>query len=159
MKRKNTFICAVLAIGISGFYFAQNLINDGEISLAQRENEQYHVVTVEAEKLREPLFGIAFHLNYDPHQLEFHHYTLGDFFSSKTPITLINDKGGKVITGLSLKRGEKIEADKGMLVHFYFLKGKKYESDPALYFSNAVFSTFEKERKDVNSVKFKPISP
>lgn len=157
MKRKITFICSFLAIGISGIYLAQNLINGGKISLAQRENGKYHVATVEAEMLREPFFGTAFHLNYDPEQLEFHHYTLGDFFSSKTPITLINDKGGKVIAGLSLKRGEIIESSEGALVHFYFVKREKYKQSPALYFSNTVFSTFKKERKDINSVNFKPI--
>jgi hypothetical protein len=159
MKRKITLICSFLAVGISGIYFAQSILCGGEISLAHRENEKYHVVTAEAANLREPFFGTAFHLNYDTDQLEFHNYTLGEFFSSKTPLTLINEKGGKVITGLSLKRGESINNKEGPLVHFYFLKGKKYKPDPAVYFSNTVFSAFEKERKDVNSVKFEPISP
>lgn len=175
MKRKIIFTCSFLAIGISTFLYTNNFSSAGKIHLTHHENKQYHIVTVEAEDLKYPFFGTAFHLHYNTDQLKFHHYTLGNYFTtaqSKSPIILIEDKDGRIIAGISLKRGEKITKEKGSLVHFYFEKGpdygletkpgKKFEADqelvsnfkPELAFSNTVFSTFDKERKDIETVKF-----
>lgn len=183
MKKQILFTCSFLAIGISTFLYTNNFSDAGKIHLTHHENRQYHIVTVEAENLKYPFFGIAFHLNYITDQLKFHHYTLGNYFTtaqSKSPIVLIDEKDGKIVAGISLKRGNKITKEQGSLVHFYFEKGPYYGFEakpddkvealrgldqglkgsfkPELVFSNTVFSTFEKERKDIDAVNFIPIS-
>lgn len=134
------------------------LWNNGTVALHHNEEQRYHVVTVTTHDLPAPFFGTAFHLHYNPQELIFHHYTLGTYFSTKNPITLVNNKAATIIAGLSLKRGETITKKEGELLHLYFKKGRHYQKTPFVNFSNTVFSTFTDKRKDI-PVNFVPQAP
>lgn len=153
----------VLYIGIfiallTSVYGYKYFTHNGTISLTHNEKQKYHVVTVTMNDIPAPFFGTAFHLHYNPKQLSFNHYTLGNYFFEKNPITLIDNKAETIVVGLSLKRGERIAKNEGKLLHIYFNKESNYKQKPAVHFSNTVFSTFTDKRKDL-PVNFIPREP
>ena len=129
----------------------------GFINLIHEETETQHIISVEGNALLFPFFGLAFHLQYDPEQYEFDHYDLGDFFGPQdNPMTFVEDSGeyAEIIAGLSLKRGQIIEKSEGTFLKLYFNK-KVYEPDfTGFVIEDGVFSSYDKGRKDVDSVEF-----
>jgi hypothetical protein len=139
----------------------ENTSNIEKISLS--ENSSFQTVSIVAEDLKVPFFGTAFHINYNPQNYIYDHFTLGDFFSSDDdPLVLVNQKDSKIIVGISLKRGQLLTKSEGTLLKLYF----KNDSPSALLnpnndfsFSNAIFSTFDKqkgERQDIQNITFNP---
>lgn len=157
MKKISIALSVLIIIIISSIAY-NALWHNGTVTLRHHEEQHYHVVTVTTNDLPAPFFGAAFHLHYNPQELTFHHYTLGTYFSTKSPITLVNDKAATIIAGLSLKRGEIITKKEGELLHLYFEKGRHYRKNPLVNFSNTVFSTFTDKRKDL-PVSFSPHTP
>lgn len=147
-------------------------------------NPDFYIVSVTAEDLKIPFFGTAFHINYNPQDYTFDHFTLGDYFETQDdPMVLVNSNvgsqnletglsTGKIIVGISLKRGQLLTKPEGTLLKLYFKDVSKKnlfnnfraypeEQKPSneFSFSNAVFSTFDNingERKDVENITFYP---
>lgn len=159
MKKPSIIIYIVIVIALlASVYGYSHTMHSGTISLHHHEDKKYHVLTVTMNNVSAPFFGTAFHLHYNPQQLAFDHYTLGNYFVANNPITLINDKKSTIVAGLSLKRGETIDENEGALLHIYFNKERNYKQNPTAYFSNTVFSTFTDKRKDI-PVNFVPKAP
>lgn len=142
-------------IVVLGIYVYTLAIPVGKIFLTHEISDNFHVVSVNAAELKAPFFGTAFHVHYDSEDLTYDHFTLGDYFASdNSPLVLVNesDEKGKVVVGISMKRGSLIEKSDGILLKLYFKGGTSNEPDFA--FSNTVFSTFENGRKDIDGVDF-----
>jgi len=134
---------------------------------SQSADSNFYIVSVVAEDLKVPFFGTAFHVNYDPAKFTYDHFSLGDYFTSQDdPLVLVNDNidengrhNGKITIGISLKRGQILNKQKGPLLKIFFKKfsgNTEQNQDIQLYFSNTVFSTFDRERKDIKNVTFYP---
>jgi hypothetical protein len=151
----------LLAIVVSfGIFIYTLAIPAGTISLAQNSTSDFHIVSVKAENLRYPFFGTAFHLHYDPNDYSYDHFTLGDYFTSQdSPLVLIHEgreygDRGELIAGISLKRGKVINKPDGTLLKFYFKPISNDSGNQNFTFSHEVFSTFDKERKDLTNINF-----
>lgn len=154
----------------------ENPSTDGNASLITNTQtysnpSNFYVVDVVAEDLKVPFFGTAFHINYNPQNYIYDHFTLGDYFSSDDdPLVLVNptvikdnqtdqanneDSNAKIIVGISLKRGELLTKSQGTLLKLYFKNNSQSKlsnlsftnldpngSNNDFSFSNAVFSTF-----------------
>lgn len=153
------------------FLICKNLIQSaGAISL----NYEDHIVSVVAEDLKVPFFGTAFHINYDPKNFIYDHFSLGDYFNaSDDPLVLVNSTNtgintpkGVIVVGISLKRGQLLSKTEGTLLKLYFKSINNpstpqftQTSESSFTFSNAVFSTFDtnkNERQDIQNITFKP---
>ena len=155
ISKKHLIPACIIALIIPAYIFTQNFFPGGEIFLTHQDNPNFHKVLIQAKDLRYPFFGLAFHLKYDPNTYEFDHYSLGDFFTSQDdPITLVNNKENTIITGISLKRGQSIKSTEGTLLNLYFKHKNPQENLNSFAFENTVYSTFDKERKDIGNFIF-----
>lgn len=156
LTKKHLIFPALFLIVIPSWFAIQNFLPAGEIYLDHHDNQQTHIVSVNARNLRYPFFGTAFHLNYNPNEYIYDHFTLGDYFSPEdSPLTLVHESvKGTVVAGISLKRGEIIKKSEGTLLNFYFRKRSSQNNTNDFLFSNAVFSTFENERRDIDNIIF-----
>ena len=129
----------------------------GFINIMHEETETQHIVSIEANALLYPFFGLAFHLQYDPALYEFDHFTLGDFFkSSDDPMAFVDEslEYAEIVAGISLKRGQVIDKSEGTFLKLYFNK-KVYQPDfNGFVIEQGVFSSFDEGRKDIDSVEF-----
>ncbi len=146
----------IVALGVYIYTFA---IPAGRISLARKTADNFHIVSVNADGLRYPFFGTAFHLHYDIGALTYDHFTLGDYFSlDDSPLVLVNETGekGTLVIGISLKRGQLIDKPDGTLVNLYFKSDREADTvkDSTFSFSNTVFSTFDEKRVDVVGIVY-----
>lgn len=114
-------------------------------------------VSISSSNLKEKIIGLAFDLNFNPENLEFIEYRKGNFFEKGgEPIyisQLVQNKSN-IVTGITLKRGDKLQNGSGDLIYFYFnvLKNAK----TAFEFKNTVTSTLvDGERKDLDSINWK----
>jgi hypothetical protein len=167
MFKSSRILHHILHIGIltlliiCGVYIYNLTANNGTIALSYQNDENFYTVSVKAENLKQPFFGTAFHLHYDSSNLKYDHFTLGNYFPTEiSPFTLVQPKSNEIIVGISLKRGQIIQKPSGTLLKFYFKKLPNEKSHESIIgknfsFSNTVFSTFNKERLNVENVKFK----
>ncbi len=155
--KKLSLTLFIIILCITGFGLSIHGKSAGFINLVHEQDERFHVVRIEGFNLEHPFFGLAFHLNYDEKLFEFDHFTLGDYFTTENdPLTLVSkdQNESKIVTGLSLKRGQLIDKSEGTFLKLYF---KKKIYDPSIYgfvFEQGVFSTFDKERMDIENVEF-----
>lgn len=176
MQFKNPIIISTILLAaflISIFYIYKFLIQPaGAIYLTYEspspyDSTSFHTVIVAAEDLKVPFFGAAFHVNYNPESYKYDHFSLGNYFEPQdNPIVLVNESTqkseeeyGKIIIGLSLKRGQIIKKSEGTLLKLYFKNSTSIMDQTAendFHFSNAVFSTFDKARKDLTNITFYP---
>lgn len=111
-------------------------------------------VSVSCSNLKEKIIGLAFDLNFNPGNLEFIEYRKGNFFEKGGEpiyISQLAQNKSNIITGITLKRGDKLQNGSGDLIYFYFnvLKNEK----ATFGFKNTVISTLlDGERKDINSI-------
>ncbi|KKP36998.1 hypothetical protein A2483_02730 [Candidatus Peregrinibacteria bacterium RIFOXYC2_FULL_33_13] len=93
----------------------------------QKVNDQQLEIKIIANKFTEEIFAAVFDFLYDPKILKYEKYKVGNFFEQSTdPIYLVDNKKneGRLITGISLKRGDKMITGSGTLIKFLFtLKG------------------------------------
>lgn len=80
-----------------------------------------NVVDVVAKDIKDPMLGLAFHLEY-PLGWKYVDYEVGDYFKldGQEPVVLVSDTGGKLIIGISLKRGDKLPVGAGDIMRFNF---------------------------------------
>jgi hypothetical protein len=176
MQFKNPLLFSIILFAtmlISVFYIYIFLIQPaGAIYLTYETPDPYdstnfYIVTVAAEDLKVPFFGTAFHINYNPEVYKYDHFSLGDYFEPQDdPIVLVNEStqnpvesNAKIIIGLSLKRGQIIKKSEGTLLKLYFKNSNSIMDQTTgsdFHFSNAVFSTFDKKRKDIKNITFYP---
>jgi len=154
-----TFSCLGLAIGAISLY--TYLLPGGEIYLTHvqaheqttDQNADFHVVEVNAKNLAYPFFGTSFHIHFDPSKYEYDHFTLGSYFtSSDNPLVQVAQKDATIIAGLSLKRGNLITKKEGTLLKLFFKNKQSSLQEANFTFSNTVFSTFDKERKNIQLI-------
>jgi len=81
----------------------------------------FDVIDVAAKDIKKPILGLAFHLEY-PLGWKYLDYEVGDYFKldDQEPVVLVSDAGGKLIIGVSLKRGDKLPVGAGDIIKFNF---------------------------------------
>ena len=149
---KYKLIIIVVSLGI---YIYTLAIPAGTISLSHHDDSNFHIVSVNAQNLRFPFFGTAFHIHFDSNDYSYDHFTLGDYFTTEdSPLVLINEGQGKIIVGISLKRGEVINKPEGTILKLYFKNHSGNSGNQNFKFSNEVFSTFNGKRVDIENIDF-----
>lgn len=137
------------------------LLPGGEIYLThvqahkqtQEQTADFHVVEVNIKNLAYPFFGTSFHLRFDPTKYEYDNFTLGSYFtSSDNPLIQVAQKDAAIIVGLSLKRGNLITKKEGTLLKLFFKNKQTSLQEANFAFTNTVFSTFDKERKNIQLI-------
>ncbi|MBA4336415.1 hypothetical protein C0416_01395 [bacterium] len=159
-KHVITFSCLGLTIPI--ITLSSYLLPGGEIYLthvqAREQNtkqtaEQTHIVEVNIKDLDYAFFGTSFHLQFDPEKYEYDHFTLGSYFSSSdNPLVQVAQKDSAIIAGISLKRGNLITKKEGTLLKLFFKNKQTALQEANFAFTNTVFSTFDKERKNIQLI-------
>jgi len=157
MKKLLLLTLIIIIICVTGFGLFIHGKSAGFINIFHEETENFHIVKINGFELEQPFFGIAFHLHYDEKLFEFDHYTLGDYFESDdTPLTMVSKYKNKpkIIAGISLKRGNLIHKKEGDFLNLYFRKKSEEPDIFGFVFEEGIFSTFDKERRDVENVEF-----
>lgn len=141
------------------FLTIASLLPGGEIYLTHKDNNNFHIVEVNAKDLAHPFFGTSFHLHFNQDQYKYDHYSLGSYFEADdNPLVQVAQKDEKIIIGISLKRGSLITRRDGTLVKLFFTQ-KTLIKNPAtdtssFSLASAVYSTYDNGRKDIPTVKF-----
>ncbi len=157
MKKLLLLTLIIIITAVTGYGLFTHNRCAGFVNLMHHETETRHIISVEANALLDPFFGLAFHLQYDPEQYEFDHYDLGGFFSeSDNPMVFVEEsrEHPEIIAGISLKRGKTIKKSEGKFLKLYFNK-KAYEPDVnGFKLDQGVYSSFDEGRKDIDAVEF-----
>jgi len=112
-------------------------------------------ISVWSENISSPTLGIAFHLKYDGDKLSFLKYLPGEFLErGGDPFYLVenNKTKNKLIFGETLRRENSFPVGSGKITDFYFQIIN--EDQFSFNFDNAVVSTLETIRQDLNDVFF-----
>ena len=112
-------------------------------------------ISVWAENISSPTLGIAFHLKYEGDNLGFLKYLPGEFLEKGgDPFYLVkNDEiKSRVIFGETLRRDTSFPVGSGKITDFYFQIIN--EEQFSFKFDNAVVSTLETIRQDLDNVLF-----
>jgi hypothetical protein len=115
-------------------------------------------INVLAENLPEDLFGAAFHLSLNDGNFELTDYILGDVFGGKgiQPVMLAAKLDNEIVFGVTLKKGDQAEIRDGVLAVFNIIPQKKEEITAE--FKDAVLSTFNGQRENIENVQWVPAS-
>ena len=112
-------------------------------------------ISVWSENISSPTLGIAFHLKYEGDKLGFLKYLPGEFLEKGgDPFYLVkNDEiKSRVIFGETLRRENSFPVGSGKITDFYFQIIN--EDQFSFKFDNAVVSTLETIRQDLDNVLF-----
>ena len=112
-------------------------------------------ISVWSENISSPTLGIAFHLKYEGDKLSFLKYLPGEFLEKGgDPFYLVkNDEiKSRVIFGATLRRENSFPVGSGKITDFYFQIIN--EDQFSFKFDNAVVSTLETIRQDLDNVLF-----
>ena len=116
-------------------------------------------ISVWSENISSPTLGIAFHLKYEGDKLGFLKYLPGEFLEKGgDPFYLVkNDEiKSRVIFGETLRRENSFPVGSGKITDFYFQIIN--EDQFSFKFDNAVVSTLETIRQDLDNVLFEDFS-
>ena len=116
-------------------------------------------ISVWSENISSPTLGIAFHLKYEGDKLGFLKYLPGEFLEKGgDPFYLVkNDEiKNRVIFGETLRRENSFPVGSGKITDFYFQIIN--EDQFSFKFDNAVVSTLETIRQDLDNVLFEDFS-
>lgn len=105
-------------------------------------------ITVNAQYVPANLFGVSFHLKVSGDSWSYKTVETGDVFAAD-PMVLAQQSGDVLVVGVSLRRGDVLQARDGELVSFYV--GGQSEIGQ-ISFENSVASVFENGRKDLENV-------
>lgn len=111
-------------------------------------------VSVNAKNFTKNIFGIGFDLNFDESALKFIKFEKGNFFEhSGEPFYIAEGMKNKIVTGITLKRGNKPVKGSGALIGFYF---KVIDNSAGNFsFANQIASAiFLGKRKDIKNVNW-----
>lgn len=128
-------------------------VNAESIDIRTYESGTMLTAVITARDLMTPVIGTAFDLYYDPEVLSYLGYEHGAFFEQGgEPIYLVvpdaDHKGGKIVTGISLKRTDTLINSSGTIIALNFEVLNKNSTD--LTFKNQIISTIEDgKRKDL----------
>ncbi len=156
MKFHKKHIITLLCFGIIAATtpLLGKLFPEGEIYLTHSDSPNFHIIEVKAKDLAQPFFGTSFHLHFNQNQYEYDHFSLGSFFEESDPLVQIAKSGDVIMVGLSLKRGSLIKNKEGTLLKLFFKTNETRLQPHSFSLSNAVYSTYDNGRKDIDSVRF-----
>lgn len=110
-------------------------------------------VSIYAQNIDKKLLGVGFDFNFK--NAEFINYSHGDFFErGGEPVYMVklSKNRSRIISGITLKRGDILQNGSGQIISFYF-NARKTDGDFA--FSNPVAATIENSaRKDIRDIKW-----
>jgi len=129
------------------------------ITITTYESATQITAVVSANNIDQPVLGLAFDLLFDPYLLSYLSYEEGAYFESGgDPIYLVTNsidhQGGKVITGITLKRTEQPVDSSGTIIAFNFDILDK--TDTELIFKNPIISKIndQGEREDLDYIEW-----
>lgn len=124
-----------------------------EIPDAGRDILQINVV---GENLPGDLFGVAFHLSLNDENFELVNYIAGDVFDNgeAQPVMLAAKLNNEIVFGITLKKGDSAEVHDGVIAAFNILPQGREELTAE--FKDAVLSTFNGQREDIENVQWMP---
>lgn len=103
-----------------------------------------------------PILGLAFDLNFDNQLLAYAKYQPGSFLETGgQPIYLISqatDQSGRLIVGLSLKRGDSLPKGSGQFMSIFFKILKSGQS--SMQFSNVSLASLDIQKKNLDNVSW-----
>lgn len=120
------------------------------IQISTYESENTLTAVIQAQDITEPVIGLAFDLYFDPFTLAYLDHYEGAFFEQGgEPMYLVTQdldhRGGKIITGISLKRTDNLVDLSGTIIAFDFDILEKKSTQ--LTFKNQVISTITEDGK------------
>ncbi|EKD63886.1 MAG: hypothetical protein ACD_51C00157G0003 [uncultured bacterium] len=130
-----------------GIYMKTYEVDDGEL-----------IVEIKALDMTIPVIGMAFDLYYDPYIIEYESYEEGEFFErGGEPIYMVaedvDEKGRKIISGVTLRRIDSQVDDMGLIMSFHFKILKR--ENIMLKFDDAVISSLEEgARVDLTNIEW-----
>jgi hypothetical protein len=134
--------------GYLGSAYMEGTFLDGDLLLVQ----------VIVEDMQSPILGSSFSMIYEKEKLDFLRYEPGSFLErGGNPFYLVKDKDekGKLVFGSTLRREDNFPLGSGKLVDFYF---QIYDGESfAFEFENAVISTLDSVRQDLDTVKWEDL--
>jgi len=116
-------------------------------------------ISIKAQDMTTPILGFAFHLDYPNQNLTFLKYTPGDFLErGGDPFYLVSDEEekSKIIFGETLRREDSFPVGDGLITEIYFQI--KDENNMYFNFENAVASTLDEVRQDIDRINWKNLN-
>lgn len=154
IRKKHIITFSCFGLGIATIALFNNFLPGGEIYLAHSKSNKFHIVEVQAKDLASPFFGTSFHLTFNQNQYEYDHFSLGSFFEESDPLVQVAPKENSVVIGLSLKRGSLIKKSEGSIIKLFFKTKQTNPLTSSFSLTNTVYSTYDKGRKNIPSMKF-----
>lgn len=166
MRRLNFFIFFFIVLSFTKSVFAETniqLIPDLRLNPGPRSlyteivsaEDRKLKVNIKVHEISEPLFGVAFDLLFDSAILQFENFQPGNFFEKKqAPLYLVKPSSndpGRLINGISLKRGDTQALGTGTLVTLNFQIKKNGASN--LQFQNVSLMTLKQDLKKIADIK------
>lgn len=116
-------------------------------------------ISVMAQDMSTPTLGLAFHLNYEGDKIKFLKYEPGEFLErGGKPFYLVknDDKKNEIIFGETLRRDNNFPVGNGHIADFYFQFIRRDTLN--FYFKNAVVSTMDTVRQDIDKIIWENLS-
>lgn len=129
-------------------------------SLVTASSGNQLTVSIYAKNISSKLLGVAFDLTFDQKSLSYISYDHGTFFErGGIPIYISksSSRSAKIVNGVSLKRGDKLQNGSGLIISFNFkTKNKNYDiNSKDFLFKNTVAATIENgQRKNIAGIKW-----
>lgn len=155
---KKFVLVLVLLFGFCGECLAEEIEYEGEVSLgAEFLDGDILKISVLVDGKETPLIGGAFHLDFDELKLAFLRYDPGEFFErGGDPFYMVQDRGGKLFFGVTLRRGDSFPVGDGRVSDFYFqiLEDEAF----SFVFENGVLSNLDVVRQDLKNVLWEDLN-